>query len=239
MIITFVVLVFVSLTPAAPTHNHVCPTQKSDTPSTNHTKFIWFPEHPSHARLGSRETKNRNRKMLFLPWSFASRKRFFYFHLNCVVMFGAFVCRNTFHHKMGRSTGVEVWEAGCMKGDKWIPWTRRDVTLCCGDILSLARKLQFQGVCVEGRINSLVCEYAAGAEASRTHRDGKHCHDLPFSICWFPPNVDFRLSFPITLVTRARNFVNRVWNPNSIRRCHEHLNLQSIPALAGGWLWGR
>lgn len=50
--------------PTAPTHNHVCPTQKSDTPSTNHTKFIWFPEHPSHARLGSgvRETKNRNRK---------------------------------------------------------------------------------------------------------------------------------------------------------------------------------
>lgn len=237
MIITFVVLVFVSLTPAAPTHNHVCPTQKSDTPSTNHTKFIWFPEHPSHARLGSRETKNRNRKMLFLPWSFTSRKRFF------ISIWIAWWCSARLFAETHFIIKGDQRELKCGKRGVW------KVTSGFLELGEMSRWVAKIFWASQENYNFRACVWkvasirsfadAADADASRTHRDGKHSHDLPFSICWFPPNVDFRLSFPITLVTRARNFVNRVWNPNSIRRCHEHLNLQPIPALAGGWLWGR
>lgn len=52
---------------------------------------------------------------------FRKQNRFFIFSTELRGDVGAFVCRNTFHHKEGRSTGVQVWEAGCMKGDKCVP----------------------------------------------------------------------------------------------------------------------
>lgn len=127
--------------------------------------------------------------MLFLPWSFTRQQALFYFHWIAWWCLARLFAETHFIIKREDQREFKCGKRGVWKVTSGFLVLEKMSLWVAGDILSLdggRKKLQFRVVCVWK-----VALTASGVETSRTHRDGKHRLDLPFSIllisaeCWF------------------------------------------------------